>query len=363
MLNNHIGIITAFESRDLLKSLTSQRGVSTVPIAGKYKAIDFPLSNLINCGIKNISILAEKNCRSLRTHVEMGKSWGLSKKSGGLFINSSDALCDTQLLNENIEYLYQQQGEIVVIAPTYMIANVDLKSATEFHEKSGNDITVIYKKIENTTPFYKCDVLEFNELNSLVRAKENSGNKKNQNISLEIFILRKDLLISLIQPHENCSIPLKNVIYKSKLNLKIGGFEHKEYLSCLNSLANYFKINMDMIDSSILKEVFFNENRPIYSKIKDSIPTHYHKGSTVKNSIVSNECSIKGSVINSILSRYVVIEEGATVENSIILQNCTIKSGSRIKNLIIDKNVSVENGTQIEGSPFYPIVIQKKFSL
>lgn len=363
MINNHIGIITAFENKDLLKSLTSHRGISTVPIAGKYKAIDFPLSNFINCGIKNISILAEKNCRSLRNHVEMGKSWGLNRKKGGLFINSSDALCDTQLLNENIEFLYKQQGETVVIAPTYMIANIDLKSATEFHENNKSDITVIYKKLEDSSSFINCDLLEFNELNELTRVQSNFGNKKNQNISLEVFILKKDLLLSLIQPHENCNLSLKNIIYKSKFNLKICGFEHKEYLSCLNSLANYFKVNLDIINSSILKEIFFNEERPIYSKVKDSVPTHYYSSSNVKNSIISNECSIKGTVINSVLSRYVVIEEGASVENSIILQNCTIKSGSKIKNLIIDKNVSVENGTEIEGSPFYPIVIQKKFSL
>lgn len=363
MLNNHIGIITAFENRDLLKNLTSHRGLSTVSIAGKYKAIDFPLSNFINSGIKNISILAEKNCRSLRNHVEMGKSWGLNRKNGGLFINSSDALCDTQLLNENIDFLYRQHGETVIISPTYMLANIDLKAATAFHESSKSDITVIYKKINDTSNFINCDLLEFNELNTLTKVQCNFNQKKDQNISLEIFILKKDLLLSLIQPHENCTLPLKEIIYKSKYNLKIKGFEHKTYLSCLNSLGNYFKINLEMINSSILQEIFFNEYRPIYSKIKDSIPTHYYNKSHVKNSIISNECSIKGTVINSILGRYVTIEEDAHVENSIILQNCTIKSGAKLKNLIIDKNVSVENGTEIEGNPFYPIVIQKKFSL
>nr|WP_307774797.1 glucose-1-phosphate adenylyltransferase subunit GlgD [uncultured Cetobacterium sp.] len=365
MITNYFGIITAFEGHDLLKSLTAHRGVSTVPIAGKYRAIDFPLSNFVNCGIKNVVILSEKNSRSLRTHVEMGKSWGLNRKNGGLFIHSSDAECDAKLLNENLEFLYTQNSEMVIIAPTYMIANIDFESAMEFHNNSNKDITVLYKRVpsDNSKNFLGCDVLTFDERNVLTRVSTNLSPTKEQNISMEIFLMKKDLLLSLIQPHENCSNSLKDIIYRSKHNLKIQGYEFKGYLSCLNTLANYFRTNMEVISTPNLTELFFNEKRPIFSKVKDSIPTHYFNGSNVKNSIISNECYIRGTVINSVLSRYVDIQEGAHVENCIILQNCVIKSGVKIKNLIIDKNVTVEKGTEIEGNQHYPIVIQKKFSL
>lgn len=361
MLSRYTGVITSFESRDLLKTLTLHRGIATVPIAGKYRAIDFPLSYMRNAGIKNIHVLSNKNCRSLRNHLDVTKSWGLNRKNGGLTIHTGDGETDTQLLGENFDDLLKVKDEMIVIAPTYMIANIDLDKAMEFHELSEADITVIYKNIpEPSENFLGCDILEFNEKNCLTRVCANFLPKRNQNISLEVFLIKRSLLMALVMARPNRELPLKDIIYRSKNNLKITGFEHREYLSCLNSLANYFRTNMDLINSKNLKELFFNENRPIFSKIKDSIPTHYLSEEVVKNSIISNECFIEGTVINSVLSRYVNVERGAKVENCIILQNCTIKSGTHLKNVIVDKNVILEE-TELEGNPFYPLVIQKKY--
>ena len=361
MLSKYIGVITSFESRNLLKTLTLHRGIATVPIAGKYRAIDFPLSYMKNSGIKNIHVLTNKNCRSLRNHLDVTKSWGLNRKNGGLTIHADSVETDTELLVENFDDLLKTKDEMIVIAPTYMIANIDLDKVIEFHELSEADITVVYKNIpEISEAFLGCDVLEFNEKNYLTRVCANFLPKKNQNISLEVFLIKRSLLMSLIMSRPNKELPLKDIIYRSKTNLKIMGFEHKEYLSCLNSLANYFKTNMDLINSETLKEIFFNDDRPIFSKVKDSIPTHYLSEEIVKNSIISNECFIEGSVINSVLSRYVNVERGAKIENCIILQNCTIKSGTHLKNVIVDKNVILEDA-ELEGNPYYPLVIQKKY--
>ncbi|MGL4977776.1 MAG: glucose-1-phosphate adenylyltransferase subunit GlgD [Cetobacterium sp.] len=361
MLSKYTGIISSFESRELLKTLTENRGIATVPLAGKYRAIDFPLSYMKNAGVKNIHVLTNKNCRSLKNHLDVSKSWGLNRKNGGLTIHNSDSTTNTELLIENLDDLLENKEDMVVIAPTYMIANVDLQKAMRFHELSDNDITVIYKNIDEANEnFMGCDILEFNEKNHLNRVFSNLLPKKNLNISAEIFLLKKSLLMSLILSKPTRDLNLKDVIYRSKNNLNIGGFEHKEYLSCLNSLANYFRTNMDLIHTDILKEIFFNENRPIFSKVKDSIPTHYLNEAVVTNSIVSNECLIDGIVNNSVLSRYVTIEKGASLESCIILQNCTIKAGTHLKNVIVDKNVVLES-TELEGNPFYPLVIQKKY--
>lgn len=362
MLANYIGIISSFENRDLLKTLTSTRGIATVPIAGKYRAIDFPLSFMINSGIKNIHVLSNAHCRSLRNHLELTKSWNLNRKNGGLYIHTDNEATDAELLLENFEDLLNFKSEMLVIAPTYMIANIDLEKAMEFHELSENDVTIVYKNISGTSEnFVGCDLLEFNEKNLLTRVGINYFPQKNINISTEIFLIKKSLLLSLILSNSDKELSLKDIIYKSKNRLSIRGFEHKEYLACLNSLANYFKANMDFTNTETLKEVFFNEYRPVFSKIKDSIPTHYLEGASVKNSIVSNECFIKGSISNSVLSRYVTIESGASVENCIILQNCTLKSGTHLKNVIVDKNMVIEDKS-LEGNPFYPLVIQKKYN-
>ncbi|MGL4642528.1 MAG: sugar phosphate nucleotidyltransferase, partial [Cetobacterium sp.] len=199
MLSNYIGIITSFGSKDLLKALTLHRGIATVAIAGKYRAIDFPLSYMKNAGIKNMHVLTNKNCRSLRNHLDVTKSWGLNRKNGGLTIHSGDYATDTDLLLDNFDDLLHSKDEMVVIAPTYMVANIDLDKAIEFHELSESDVTVIYKNIaEPSEAFLGCDILEFNEKNYLNRAFGNYLPKKNLNISTEIFLIKKSLLMSLI---------------------------------------------------------------------------------------------------------------------------------------------------------------------
>lgn len=361
MLKKYIGVITSFEDKELLKDLTVYREIATLPIAGKYRAIDFPLSNMKNAGIKNIHILSKNNCRSLRNHIDVAKSWGLNRKNGGLIFHSGNFESDTELLVESFDDLLESKNEMVVISPVYLVANIDLDKVIEFHEESKNDVTVVYKNIPETSDkFFGCDVLEFNEKKYLTEVYTNSSGDKNQNISLEVFIIKKSLLMALVMSRPDKKISLKDIIYNSKNNLKIRGFEHKEYLSCLNSPANFFRTNMDLTNLTNLKEVFFNENRPIVSKVKDSIPTYYLSDAVVKNSIISNECFIEGTVINSLLSRYVTIEKGATIENCVIFQNCIIKSGTHLKNVIVDKNVILEE-TDLEGAPSYPLIIQKKY--
>lgn len=357
-----IGIITTFENDNVLKSLTSQRGISTIPIAGKYRAIDFPLSNMINGEIKTIGILSKVNCRSLRDHLETGKSWGLTRKNGGLLIFTDEAKGDTDLLLKNLDFLLRSNDEYVAISTSRMILNIDLKKVIEFHENSEADITVVYKNIdENSKEFFGCDTLEFNEKNSLVRVFENFSISGDINISSEIFLLRKTLLISILESRIDNDITLKDLIYKTRKKLNIQGYEYTGFLGCINNLANYFKLNIELKNTSILKELFFNNDRPIYSKVKDAIPTYYSNDCKIQDSIISNECYIAGDIKNSILARYVTVEEGAIVENSIIFQNCTIKSGVHLKNAIIDKDVILKEEAILEGHPEYPLVIQKKF--
>lgn len=361
MIKNCIGLISAFESRDFLKSLTLERAVATVPIAGKYRAIDFQLSNLVNSSISTVGILTDKNSRSLRDHLENGKSWKLTRKHGGLFLFSEDVKSDTEALCNNLELLYRSRDELVVFAPSYMIGNIDLSKAIEYHKNSENDITIIYKKVfEECENFQNCDALVLNEENRVTEVFKNFFTKREINISTEVFILSRTLLLSILEARPSSETSLKEIIYLTKSHLKLGGFEHTGYLSCLNSLSNYFKTNMDMRDIKVLKDLFFNEDRPIYSKVKDSIPTHYSQNCVIKDSLISNECSIKGTVLNSVLSRFVRVEEGAIVENSILLQNCTVKSGVILKNVIIDKDVVLDEHSTLEGHSFYPLVIQKR---
>lgn len=369
MLNNCFGILSATESRDNLRRLAAHRAVASIPIAGKYRVIDFGLSNMVNSGIKLVGILTQTDSRSLRDHIGSGGAWDLNRRNKGLYMfhdkRNQSVSYDLQILNDNKEFLSRVKEEYVVFASTYLIANVDIEDVVRQHQRTGAVVTLVYKHTNEADKKYSdCGVLQINPNGEILSVEKNKGNIKDANISMEIFVMKKSYLESLIDKvaYADYARSLKSVIYENLGKIDIKGYEHKGYLGCVNSLLTYYNTNMDMLDVDTTKELFFKEGRAIYSKSKDSVPTKYSKGSKVSNSLVANGCEIAGTIKDSIISRSAVIEEGAEVENCIILQNCKIKTGCKIKNVIMDKNVVLEEGTELRGSNIYPLIIEKEMA-
>lgn len=369
MEKKYLGIISATENRDDLRRLAAHRSIGAIPLGGKYRVIDFVLSNMVNAGITTIAVLAESDSRSLRDHVGTGRAWDLNRRHGGIFVFSDTAkerlTYDIKMLKDNIEYLMKSKEENVVISSTHLISSFDLKKAMDKHESSGADITAVYKKVNTADSEYlDLGVFDFNGDGTIEGVHRNQGKDKKANISMEMFILSKKLLLDLIEKcsYINYSRNSTSIIYEQIGKLNIKGYEYTGYLGVVNSLLSYFKTNMDMLSVETTKELFFDEENPVYSKSKDSSPTEYYETSKVSNALIANGCKIKGEVKKSIISRSVVIEEGAYIENSIILQNCTIKSGVKLKNVILDKNVTLSEGTELKGSELYPLVIEKELT-
>lgn len=366
MLNNCFGILSATESRDSLRRLTAHRAVASIPIGGKYRVVDFALSNMVNSGIKLVGILTQTDSRSLRDHIGGGSAWDLNRRNKGLYMfhdkRNQSVSYDLQILKDNREFLARVKEEYVVFSSTYLVANVDIEAAVRQHIESGAVVTIVYKHTnEADRKYLDCGELQINMNGEILGVEKNSGKSKDANISMEIFIMKKSYLESLIDKvaYADYARTLKSVVYENLGKIDIKGYEHKGYLGCVNSLLTYYNTNMEMLNVDITRELFF-EGRAIYSKSKDSVPTKYSKGSKVVDSLIANGCEIKGSVKGSVISRSVVIEEGAEVENCILLQNCVIKSGCKIKNVIMDKNVVLAEGTELRGSNIYPLIIEKE---
>lgn len=367
MLNNCFGILSATESRDNLRRLTAHRAVASIPIGGKYRVVDFGLSNMVNAGIKLVGILTQTDSRSLRDHIGSGGAWDLNRRNKGLYMfhdkRNQAVTYDLQILKDNREFLSRVKEEYVVFASTYLIANVDIEDVVRQHINTGALVTVVYKHTDEADQKYlDCGSLQINPNGEILGVEKNNGKSKEANISMEIFVMKKSYLESLIDKtaYADYARTLKSVVYESLGKLDIRGYEHKGYLGCVNSLLTYYNTNMEMLNVDTTKELFFKEGRSIYSKSKDSVPTKYSRNSKVSNSLIANGCEIKGTIKGSIISRSVTVEEGAEVENCIILQNCTIKSGCKIKNVIMDKNVVLAQGTELRGSNIYPLIIEKE---
>ncbi len=366
MLTNYMGILNLNENETNIISLTKNRPLASIPIAARYRIIDFALSNMVNSGLKNIGVFTQSKSRSLVDHLGSGKPWDLDRRLNGLFVFNfgiaSTSLNDAEMIWNNMEYIYRSKEENVIICPSYMIGNIDYIKAVKYHEERNQDITVIYKNIKTgTKEFLNCDVLNIDENNNVLSVGKNTGAYDSLNISMEMFIMKKDLLISLInkcvQTGSYCTI--KDAIYKSIKDLSLTAYEFKGYLQCINSISAYYKANMDLLNLKTTKELFFT-NGPIYTKIKDEPPTKYSHESRVKNSIIADGCIIEGIVENSIISRAVSVHSGAEIKNCIILQNCEIKENCKLFNVIMDKNVIVQKGTELTGDEEFPLVIEKR---
>ena len=369
MLKNYIGMLMLNENEDNIKSLTKSRPIASIPIGGRYRIIDFVLSNMVNSGIHNIGIFANTKTRSLVDHLGSGKSWDLDRKINGLFLfnftSDGSQLRDIDALSDNMEYIYRTKQDYVIIASSYMLCNMDFNAAAKYHEQSGSDITLLYKKTNNGKKHYlNCSTLYINEENKILSVGKNIGAEDKLNISMEMFIMKKSTLINIINKSVQTGYhnSIKAAIYNSVSEYNVNSYEFKGYLQCVNSIKNYYKTSMDMLNGKVTKELFFN-NGLIFTKSKDGAPTKYFNGSKVKNALISNGCILKGSIENSIISRRVTVHPGAELKNCIIFENCEIKEGCKLTNVIIDKNTIINANTVLKGDEEFPVVLEKKSRL
>lgn len=364
-MNNCIGIINLDENESKMSELVRNRPLASVPLAARYRVIDFVLSNMTNAGIDSIGIFTKNKSRSLVDHLTNGRPWDLHRKKHGLrvfnFGDKDPQYDDMYNFADNIEFLTKSRKEYVIIAPSYMICNIDYKKLVEYHKEQDNDITMVYKNInDGDCNFIECDVLNILG-NGLVKGiGKNIGKERNLNISMEMYMMRTDLLIEIIYEciRQGVHKKVKSYISSNLDNLKVGSYKFEGYLSCVNSLRAYYKTNMDILTPDVYNELFLGD-RPVYTKSKDESPTHYTEKSIVKNSVIANGSYIEGTVENCIIGRRVYVSPGAVVKNCVIMQETVIESDAQIEGVIADKASIIRENEKIIGLKMHPVVIKK----
>lgn len=366
MLNNYMAIIFLDETLDNIRALTKMRPLASVPAGGTYRIIDFSLSNLVNAGIRNVGIFAgNEDLNSLTDHIGRGAEWDLDRKKDGIFMfkQMADSAYTTNIkrVKKNMEYFFRSKQENVVVLSSHMVCNLDVKDVVKKHEASGKDITLVYKNVHNANErFDNCDSVKVGENGEILGSGQNLFFKKDENISLEAFVMSKELLIKMICDgiQEGVYYTVRDLVTRNMGRVSINGYEFKGYLACINSTKEYFDFNMDLLKKEV-REDLFNPERSIYTKIKDTPPSLFREGAEVNNSLVANGCILSGTVRNSILARGAVVEAGAIVEDCILLQDSVVKSGAVLKNIIVDKNNVIKSNEKLSASRNYPLVIEK----
>lgn len=363
-----MAIINLNEIEDKIKELTQNRPIAGIPFAGRYRIIDFMLSNLVRCGVEMISIFTMDKYRSLVDHIGSGKAWDLDRKRDGLKMlhpmldskNLSGVYGDIDNFRNNLDFIKNLRQEYVLLVRSYMIADVDFRAAVEFHKNSGKDITIISKKItdgQQATNLLGMDVL--NVENDLVRSiGKNLGNQNEFLLSMDMYVMSKSVLINMITSaiEKGDTDHFKLYLHRRMNNYKINTYKYDGYLSIINSTINYYRATMQLLDRSVYQVLFRNN---ILTKTKDEPSVLYSQTANVRNSIIANGCIVDGTVENSVLFRGVKVKKGAVVRNSILFQGTTVSKNANLNFVITDKNTRITENKILMGDSGVPFIVQK----
>ncbi|MDO4743805.1 MAG: glucose-1-phosphate adenylyltransferase subunit GlgD [Clostridia bacterium] len=371
--NNTMGLIFSGNPEVNLGELMKVRSLAAVPVGGRYRIVDFMLSNMVNSGIVNVGITTGYKHRSLSDHVGSGKAWDMARKENGLFLLSPPETSEItaripegiDFINSAMSYLNRSRQDYVLISDCNTICNIDLDKVIDFHFDKDADITVVYTEVGELTPkelghHILLDVKE----DGVVTDIQVYPQRQKSNLSyMHMMFIKKDLLIDIVGDclaHDKHSIS-KDILLSNVDKLRIFGYKFDGYKKTIDSIKSFFEFNLELLDPEIRHELFGTDDaRSIHTKVKDSVPTKYGPDAEVKNSVVADGCTIEGRVENCIIFRGVKIGKNSVVKDSIIMQKSRIMDDCRVENAIFDKEVILCNGKKLIGQETYPLVIGKR---
>lgn len=363
-----VGIIFSNIYDSTLGDLTKNRTVASVPFGGRYRQIDFVLSNMVNSNITTVGVITKHHYQSLMDHLISRSEWDLNRKNGGLFILPPFLSGQTEVYRGKIEALYGAlsflrhcSSDYVVLSDAVTVCNIDYEEALESHIKSGADVTVIANKEENSGSKERRLLLK-TKGNKVTDIAIDCASDKYDLTGMGMFIIERNLLMEMVK---NCVAHGKyhferDFLQESFTNkdISVNAYEFKSVVLRNDSVVSYFKNNFKLMDESVRKAIFASD-APIYTKVRDEVPTFYGENAVVDDCIIADGCTIKGHVENCVIFRNVTIEEDCYIKNSIIMQGGIIEKGCNIDCVIADKDVKINKGRTLIGAETAPLIINK----
>ena len=368
-MNDLHGIVFACRSDANLGELTRPRNTCSLPFGGRYRLIDFMLSNYVNAGITDVGVIVHQSYQSLLDHVGSGKDWDLSRKHGGLRIlppfgvaergGSGEYRGNMEALAGIYTYLQNIRQEYVIMGWGDMVVNLPVAEVFQQHLDSGADVTMVCTPSLKGAPRFS-EYVEVDDTGRVTDLSVHPVTAGSTLESLEIYILSKKLLLDMVDycsAHDIVNFS-RGVLQPRLRTLKLMSYVHQGYVARFQSVADYFQHSMDLLDPAVRADLF-DPDRPIRTKDRSNPSTYYGPDSRSVHSLVADGCLIEGEVENSILSRGVIVEAGAKVSNSVLMQGTIIRAGASLSYTITDKNVQVNQDRMLMGHSTYPLAISK----
>lgn len=351
-----LAVILAGGASERLSILAAERAKPAVPFGGKYRIIDFTLSNCSNSGIYNVAVLTQFNPRSLAQHVGVGRPWDMDREQGGVvllqpFLSRSDRNWykgTADAVYQNLYYVVDQRVDEVLILSADHIYSMRYDQMLASHRNRHADVTVaVYEVPEEDIPRFGIITLDHN--GRIVNFEEKPRSAKSRLASMGIYIFNKKVLVDALE--EMASLDkgrdfghnvLPNLIGK----YEVYGFRFHGYWRDVGTVDAYWQSNMDLIVD--LPELnLYNPENEVKTVFQGYPPAKLGPKAQISRALVCNGSIVNGTVVDSVISQKVFIEEGAEVRNSIIFEDTTIGRGSVINKCIIDKQVWVSRDCSI----------------
>ncbi|MCF0107643.1 MAG: glucose-1-phosphate adenylyltransferase subunit GlgD [Bacilli bacterium] len=358
-MRNVVGIVNLHDGPSL-GNLTEKRPLGAVTFLGRYGLMDFALSNLSNSGIDRICIFAEKNVQAIRSHMGSGSIWINNTVTGFVRFFANEKEMNSKHFNTDVNSILANSSQLdgldcdyVVVVPPFMLMSIDFREVVEAHKKSGADATIVYTHaLEADKTYQNCEEILFNENNEIQHISPFSGNKGVADISLQTYVFNKSALQKLVAEGHNVSA-LYNIrqmlaFFINRNLLKVNAYRFDGYVAPIISLNHYIWYSFELLSYSKRSQLFL-EDWPIYTTTHNTPPSLYSSTADVQNSFIANGSIIKGKVHNSILSREVVVEEGAVVENCILFTKTKVGPGVHTNYVVADKSVKITEKKEVCG--------------
>lgn len=368
---NALGIIAYNDPNVYVKGLQKFRPVSGFSFLGRYRLVDFPISNMTNSGIDEIQVFIKGNPRPMIDHIGDGRQYNINSKHGSLdlipYYNDSglgNALFapDVESYANNINQIIDNQNDYVIIAPVNMIYTANYKELLEQHIESGAEISILYQNVDDAKEKYiNCDVLQMNRQKGVLKIEPNLGNYKSRSLSLQTYILEKDLFIKLVHEARKVSSMywFKDIVNDHCVDMDVRAINYRGNVYCINDLKSYFDSNLALLDEAAMK-TFSKDTWPIYTRTSDTAPAIYLNGGKASGSFIANGAQISGTVKNSVIGRGSVVGKDAVIENCIIMSDVKIGDNAVLKNVIVDKHSKITKKKELIGNNEEPLYIGRR---
>lgn len=366
---NALGIISYSDSSVYVAGMQNYRPVAAFNFMGRYRLVDFPISNMTNSGMDEIQVYIKGNPKPLIEHIGRGRQYNINSKHGKLEMvplykenGRGQFTPDIEIFYDNLHSVKESDKDYVVVAPVNIIYKSNYDELLKDHIESGADISVLYQNIDTAKEEYiGLDVLQLNRQKGVLSIDKNLGNYKNRSLSLQTYIMSKELFVYAVETAKKTSSMywFKDIVNDLCEEYDVRAVNYRGKFYYIYDLKSFYKTNLEVLDAKNLK-AFADPNWPIYTRTYDSSPAIYMSGGTATESLICNSCEISGTIKKSIIGRGAVIGKNAVIENCMILPEAKVAANAVLKNVIVDKHARVLHKKELSGTEDEPLYIARR---